>query len=160
MEMTVIRVHFDREIEASIAEVWKQVPSKPEIIVSSIGRVKLPDVTMVMPHGGEYIRKTKPTFGYKTKASKTAKHVYMGLSNRRFGNLKIHRLVCEAFHGKPPFEKAVVIHLDEDATNNCASNLRWGTQKENLNMPNFVEYCKGRTGENSPVIKGKVMSSI
>lgn len=78
----------------------------------------------------------------------------MGLYNRKFGNMKIHRLVCEAFHGEPPFPKAVVIHLDEDGTNNRAENLRWGTQKENLNMPGFIAYCKSRTGENSPIIKG------
>lgn len=78
----------------------------------------------------------------------------MGLVNRKFGNMKIHRLVCEAFHGPAPFERAVVIHIDENALNNRSENLRWGTQKENLNMPKFVEYCKSRTGENSPAIKG------
>jgi len=45
---------------------------------------------------------------------------------------KVHQLVCEAFHGPKPFEKAVVIHIDEDAHNNRPENLMWGTQKENL----------------------------
>lgn len=80
----------------------------------------------------------------------------MGIVNRSFGNMKIHRLVCEAFHGVPPFPKAVVIHLDEDATNNKPENLRWGTQKENLNMPGFIAYCKTRTKENSPATKGRM----
>jgi hypothetical protein len=106
------------------------------------------------PNGGYRLCKTKPTFGYIVKSSKSAKHEYMGLSNRKLGNLKIHRLICEAFHGPPPFEGAVVLHLDENALNNKADNLRWGTQKENLNMPKFIEYCKSRTGENSPVVKG------
>lgn len=78
----------------------------------------------------------------------------MSLQNRKFGNMKIHRLVCEAFHGSPPFPKAVVIHLDENGKNNNASNLKWGTQKENLNMPKFIAYCKTRTGVNSAVFKG------
>lgn len=78
----------------------------------------------------------------------------MGLSNKKFGTMKVHRLVCEAFHGPAPFERAVVLHLDENALNNRPENLQWGTQKENLNMPKFVEYCKSRTGENSPVTKG------
>lgn len=77
----------------------------------------------------------------------------MALSNRKFGNMKIHRLVCEAFHGLVPFERAVVLHLDENALNNRPENLRWGTQKENLNMPKFIEYCKSRTGEKSPATK-------
>ncbi len=72
-----------------------------------------------------------------------------------FGNMKIHRLVCEAFHGPAPFDRAVVIHLDENALNNKPENLRWGTQKENLNMPGFIAYCKSRTGEKSPVLKSK-----
>lgn len=136
-------------------EIWKPIPSKPEIMASSFGRIKLPDSERKMPNGGvrQYI--AKPTFGYRTKASKAARHVYMGFYSKRFGNMKIHRLVCEAFHGKAPATKSVVIHLDEDATNNRPENLRWGTQKENLNMPGFIAYCKSRTGENSPVIKAR-----
>lgn len=84
----------------------------------------------------------------------------MGIVNRTFGNMKIHRLVCEAFHGAPPFAKAVVIHLDENAMNNKPENLRWGTQKENLNMPGFIAYCKTRTKENSPVTKGRMAKFI
>ncbi len=46
-------------------------------------------------------------------------------------------------------------HLDENAANNRANNLKWGTQKENLNAPGFLEYCKNRTGEQSPWTKGQ-----
>lgn len=97
----------------------------------------------------------KPTYGHRNRASKTARHVYMGMFNRFFGNMKVHRLVCEAFHGGPPDPTSIVIHLDEDATNNRPENLKWGTQKENLNMPKFIEYCKSRTGANSPYVKGR-----
>lgn len=135
-------------------EHWKPVPSKPGLMASSLGRVKLPDGVAPTPNGGTRVYQPKPTFGTKTKASKTAKHEYMGLANRKLGNMKIHRLVCEAFHGPAPFKRAVVLHLDENALNNKPENLRWGTQKENLNMPKFIQYCKSRTGENSPVIKG------
>jgi hypothetical protein len=79
----------------------------------------------------------------------------MGMVSIKFGSMKVHRLVCEAFHGPPPFEKAVVIHIDENALNNRPENLRWGTQKENMNMPGFVAYCKSRTGDNSPTKKHK-----
>ncbi len=136
-------------------EVWKPVPSKPGMMASSLGRVRLPATKVPTPNGGFRSYEPKPIFGVRTKASKNARHIYMGMSNRRFGNMKIHRLVCEAFHGAPPFSKAVVIHLDENATNNRPENLRWGTQKENLNMPGFIAYCKSRTGENSPTIKAK-----
>jgi len=136
-------------------EIWKPVPSMQGLMASSFGRIKLPDSLAPLPNGGFRKYEPKPTFGYKTKASKNARHVYMNLSTRKFGNVKIHRAVCEAFHGEPPFAKAVVIHIDDDATNNKPENLRWGTQKENLNMPEFIAYCKSRTGANSPTIKHK-----
>jgi hypothetical protein len=112
-----------------------------------------------MPNGGLRKYKTKPIYGYVTKASKRAKHSYMNVSSRFYGTLKIHQLVCEAFHGPRPFPTAVVIHRDEDGLNNRKDNLKWGTQKENLNAPGFIEYCKNRLGEDSPVIKGKRYSN-
>ncbi len=96
-------------------EVWRVVPSTPDLPVSSEGRV------MTAPHLGG----------------------------------KIHRLVAEAFHGTTPFDGAVVMHVDENAANNRASNLKWGTQKENLNAPGFLKYCRSRTGEDSPGTKGR-----
>ncbi len=137
-------------------EIWKPIPSRPGMMASSWGRVLLPSSKITMPKGGEREYHPKPTYGGIYKASKTARHKYRGLFNAKAGgNMKVHRLVCEAFHGPPPFLGAVVIHLDEDALNNKPSNLRWGTQKENLNMPKFLEYCRSRLGKNSPVVKGK-----
>jgi hypothetical protein len=130
-------------------EIWKPVPSKQGIMASSHGRILLPVRHYRMPHGGMVKTRPKPIRGTKTKATKTARHQYYGVMNRHFGNMKVHRLVCEAFHGPPPNERSVVIHLDEDALNNRPENLKWGTQKENLNMPNFIEYCRTRTGSNS-----------
>jgi hypothetical protein len=140
-------------------EIWKPVPSYPGLMASSWGRVKLPDGEAPLPNGG--IRKyfPKPTYGTKTKSSKTARHHYYGMFNRRYGNIKIHRAVCEAFYGPPPIDKPYVLHLDENALNNRPENLRWGSQKENLNASGFIEYCKSRIGENSPVIKGRKAKS-
>lgn len=75
--------------------------------------------------------------------------VYRGTS------YKVARLVCEAFNGAPPFDGAVCMHLDENSRNNVPTNLQWGTQKENLNAPGFLEYCRGRTGDDNPYLKGK-----
>lgn len=136
-------------------EEWRPVPSYPGVIASSFGRIKLPDSVAVMPHGGMREYKTKPTFGFKTKASKTARHEYFNVVSRKFGNLKVHRMVCEAFHGPAPVEKPYVLHADENALNNKPENLSWGSQKENLNASGFIEYCKSRTGANSPSVKGR-----
>ncbi len=84
----------------------------------------------------------EPVLGVKRSAKKGASHVYLSLWTRRFGNMKVHQLVCEAFHGVKPFDRAVVIHRDENALNNKPANLKWGTQKENLNAPGFKAYCR------------------
>jgi hypothetical protein len=67
---------------------------------------------------------------------------------------RVARLVCEAFNG-PAADDDVCMHIDENSRNNVPGNLKWGTQKENLNAPGFIEYCKSRTGENSPTAKAR-----
>ena len=133
-------------------EVWKPVPGMDGVIASSFGRVCRMPFTRKMPHGGDRVYKPEPSYGFVTKSNKNARHKYLNwISGRK--NFKVHRLVCSAFHGPKPFSRAVVLHLDDDATNNVPENLRWGTQKENLNSPSFIAYCKSRTGENSPTAK-------
>jgi len=135
--------------------ICKPIPSKPGMMAYSNGSVKLPASKAAMPYGGEREYKTKPTTGAIYKAGKNARHCYYGINSSKFGTMKVHRLVCEAFHGEPPSAKSVVLHLNENALDNRPENLKWGTQKENLNMPGFIKYCKGRTGENSPRAKYK-----
>ena len=47
-------------------------------------------------------------------------------------NLRVHRLVCQAFHENLD-NKPCVNHIDENKANNCASNLEWCTYEENNN---------------------------
>ena len=122
---------------------------------NSLGQVKFEDCKGLMPNGGERHYKTKWINGSKRRAKKTSRHLYYGVLYRG-KNYKIHRLVCEAFHGPSPFDGAVVIHEDEDALNNRPENLRWGTQKENLNMPKFIAYCKNRNVNKGQEGKKKV----
>lgn len=48
--------------------------------------------------------------------------------------LRVHRIVGQTFisndEGKP-----FIDHIDGNTSNNCVWNLRWCTQKENLNFP-------------------------
>lgn len=74
--------------------------------------------------------------------------------NYRRITYKVHQLVCRTFNGPPPFPEAVVMHIDEDFQNNRPGNLLWGTQKENLNAPKFLRYCRGRVGTDNPFVKG------
>ncbi len=123
-------------------EIWRPVPSKPEIMASSHGRVLFPPRMVRMPNGGERKYETKPTIWSVRRAKKGAKHCYRGLWMRHYGNIKVHQLICEAFHGPKPSPKHEVMHRDEDGLNNRADNLLWGTRKENLNAPGFLEYCR------------------
>lgn len=153
--MADIQVSRSRaESQSKKSEVWKPVPSAPGVLASSLGRILLPPRHAPMSNGGYRIYTTEPSYGFEAKSNPSASHVYMMINYRPWGgspkSKKVHRLVCEAFHGEPPFDGAVVIHIDEDATNNNPSNLRWGTQKENLNAPGFIEYCKGRVGDLHP----------
>ena len=136
-----------------MTEEWRPVPSCPGMMASSLGFIRLPEHSAVMPNGVLRIYKTRPTRGSRCRSHKKARHKYYSIRTRTFGTKKVHRLVCEAFHGPAPVGSPVVIHLDENGLNNNASNLRWGTQKENLNMPGFKTYCKNRTGEKSPWAK-------
>lgn len=139
-------------------EFWKRVPSEPGVHASSHGRVLLAPGYAPLPNGGFRAYMPEPRVGQLARAQKDAKHEYMHIAvrrDRRQVTRKVHQLVCEAFHGSKPFDGAVVIHIDENALNNRADNLRWGTQKENLNMPGFKEYCRTRVGGDSPGAKGK-----
>jgi hypothetical protein len=51
-------------------------------------------------------------------------------SKPRRKHYKVAILVCRAFHGEPQAGREVC-HNDGDRTNDCKSNLRWGTPKEN-----------------------------
>lgn len=136
-----------------MAEIWKRVPSYPGVMASSEGRILLAPGYAPLPNGGYRAYLPRPVTGVVMRAKTGAAHEYLGYWTRKHGNMKVHRLVCEAFHGAAPFTGAVVIHIDENALNNKPENLKWGTQKENLNAPGFVEYCKSRIGEDHPFKK-------
>lgn len=79
----------------------------------------------------EGIRKSKWdnvwTFGKKDEANG-----YMMFT----GNVRVHQIVCTAFHGPMPEPNMVVDHIDTNRCNNRPENLRWVTRLENvLNNP-------------------------
>lgn len=89
-----------------------------------------------MPHGGSRPYGGKPTFGTWSPDDNRFILQYRGHT------YKVARLICEAFHGSAPADKPVCMHLDENSRNNRPDNLAWGTQKENLNAPGFLDYCR------------------
>ena len=141
-------------------EIWRPVPSVTGMLASSWGRILQAPRHAPMANGGYRLYTPKPVYGLISRAKKEASHSYRLIMIWRSGESrqtprKVHQLVCEAFHGPKPFDDAVVIHLDEDAHNNRPENLKWGTQKENLNMPRFLEYCRSRMGDDHPLAKAR-----
>lgn len=49
-------------------------------------------------------------------------------------NIKLHRLVAETYIPNPD-NLPVVMHLNDDPTDNKVENLKWGTQNKMLMMP-------------------------
>lgn len=127
--------------------ISKPIPSLPGYVAFPDGTVMCLPYSAPMPNGGVRIYGgKKPTRG----VWKDMRYcIYV-----RGKNYKVARLVCEAFHGPAP-EGAVCMHLDENPRNNKPENLAWGSQKENLNAPGFVRYCKSRVGDASPRRKAK-----
>ena len=128
-------------------ETWRLIPSLPDYMASTEGRIMRVPFVGVMPQGG--------TRHYEGFARRGVWDGTRYIHQHKGKTYRVHRLICEAFNGEPPFDDAVVMHLDENSRNNKPSNLKWGTQKENLNAPGFLEYCRARTGERNPFIKGR-----
>lgn len=138
-----LRISDSQDHKSIPGEVWKPVPSEAGVLASNKGRVLLPPRYAPVAHGGFRAYFPKPRFGQVSREHKDAAHTYRIImvhrpeAKAKQSPRKIHQLVCEAFHGEKPFPDAVVIHINEDAHDNRPENLKWGTQKENLNAPGF-----------------------
>lgn len=98
-------------------EEWRVIADFPEYIVSSFGRVKR--------IGSPKDRALKPLIRRRG-------YVYVNVRDHgRPSCRRVNRLVCEAFHGKPPTDKHHAAHNDGVASNNNRENLRWATLAEN-----------------------------
>ena len=110
-------------------EEWRDVVGyEGRYQVSSMGRVKSLERKVTKGDGERTVKERilKPMIdrdGYLRL------NLYAG---GKLKNLKVHRLVCQAFHENPD-NKPQVNHINEDKTDNRACNLEWCTAKENTN---------------------------
>ena len=98
------------------SEEWRIVPSRPWIEASSKGRIRA-HYLMDMPHGGQRLRTVAPTKGALVAAALGAKAKRM-IYRVRGETVKVHRLVCEAFHGPAPTgrERALKLAIASEKT--------------------------------------------
>ena len=102
-----------------MTETWKAIAGYEGLYeVSNLGRVKS------LKYGKEKILKPgKNTGGYLQVSL---------FKDGKTSNLRVHRLVAEAFIPNPK-GLATINHKDEVKTNNAATNLEWMSQKDNIN---------------------------
>jgi hypothetical protein len=75
-------------------------------------------------------------YGYKTSGSLSSdKYMIFNIKiNNKQNNktIRVHEIICTAFHGPKPTDKHIVNHKDRNRVNNRPENLEWMTQKENV----------------------------
>ncbi len=100
-----------------IEEIWKPVVGFDDYEVSNLGRVR--------SHKSKLPRILKP------RAQKSG-HLQLWLrSGGKTIAVGVHRITLIAFEGNPP-EGMNCLHKDDDPSNNCLTNLFWGTQSDNI----------------------------
>lgn len=101
-------------------EIWKDIKNRSGYQVSNCGEVRS---FMNNRHGqcnqSHLLKQTCNKNGYPT--------VSLGSGNKKL----VSRLVAEAFIPNPD-NLPLVRHMDDNPKNNHVSNLRWGTQKDNM----------------------------
>ena len=104
-----------------MAEVWKPIKDFPGYEVSNYGRVK----SFRRYPEGQILSPRIDSWGYSQVILQSPKGMQV--------NKKVHNLVLESFVGSRP-DGMQAIHLDENPRNSSLSNLKWGTQNENLKL--------------------------
>lgn len=117
-------------------EVWRDVPGFPYLMASNRGRVKRKAFIKTYKHRyGQTIHRPyeeqilRPFIkrGYKFVCIRD-RSVQRSTSAKHF---LVNRMVCLAFHGRPPAGKTLSCHKNGIPTDNRPSNLYWGDQQDN-----------------------------
>ena len=112
-------------------EIWRDIKGYEGLYqVSNKGRVKGLERTAAGKNGS--MRTIRERFLKPRANQKGYLRVDFSNGNGKGKTFYVHRLVCEAFHENLE-NKPCVNHIDENKTNNTASNLEWCTYKENIN---------------------------
>ena len=122
---------------------WRPIAGFP-YEVSNDGRVRRTEGGSNNAKPGRILKGYVDQYGYTNVRLSTHGTVH---------DRKVHRLVCEAFHG--PSELPEVRHLDGNPGNNHPSNLAWGTQAQNA----ADRDTHGRTGRGETSGRAKLTNA-
>ena len=120
-------------------EIWRPVKGFEGLYeVSSLARVRSLDRAVLGINGstriikGKILNQTVNAYGYYS----------VGLYRDGKGlNRRVHRIFAEAFIPNPE-NKPCIDHINRDTKDNRIENLRWCTQKENMNNPHTRKYAR------------------
>jgi hypothetical protein len=116
-------------VNKKVMEIWKDIKEFEGYQISSLGRLKRLEYTQDAP----FLK----TSGYRTireliTKGSVGKNGYMCANLGRYNKRDyIHRLVGKTFISNPN-NYPMVLHADNDKTNNCVENLRWGNNSMNI----------------------------
>lgn len=126
--------------------MWKEIPNYAGYEVSTEGQVR-----SWLPRNGKgcYTQTKVPTV---LKASKFSDSDYIRVSLRcptrnKHVTRKVHQLVLETYVGSAPHNH-VVMHINDDTTDNRLSNLKYATSQENSD--DMVKKGRSIRGEKHP----------
>ena len=118
-------------------EIWKDIEGYEGYQVSNLGRVKSPDIYIMVNNKYKLYKNGNILTPYKHK-----KTGYMSITIGKHSTIMVHRLVAKAFISN--FNNYPCInHKDENKQNNHVDNLEWCTHKYNNNYGNNTKkLCK------------------
>ena len=118
-------------------EIWKDIEDFKGYQVSNLGRVKSPDLYVIINNSFVLYKKGNILKPYKHK-----KTGYLSVGITKKSTIMVHRLVAKTFIPNPN-NYPCINHKDEDKMNNNVDNLEWCTHKYNNNYGNNTKkLCK------------------
>lgn len=104
----------------------------------------------------------KPGRLFKLTPFKRGRRGHLGVNlshNGKYVLHSVHRLIAATFIGEPPSARHLVMHLDDDPTNNDVTNLAYGLPSENsAQMTSRDRQAKGERVGGAKLTTGAVLS--